>query len=624
MCGIVGAYYFKSSVVVNEEDLRAMTDRMIHRGPDDEGFFCEHHVGLGMRRLSIIDLAGGQQPIFNEDKTKVIVFNGEAYNFKENRELLEHKSCRFSTNSDTEVVLALFDRFGVDCFDYINGMFGFAVWDRRSKILTIARDRIGIKPVYYYQDAEKLVFASEIKSILAFPGVPKRVDHSHLAQYFKYGFTPDDQTLYQGIKKLPPACYMQVTEKGTSIKHYWSLSYAHKHKGTEKQISEEFYELLKSSVNYRMIADVPLGAFLSSGIDSSSIVHLMNELAPGKVSTYSIGFGQGFEQFNELVPAKRFAEHYKTRHHEIIVRPDVVKLFPELVHALDEPLADSSFIMTYLVSKLARETVTVILSGVGGDELFSGYRRYLNIQLNRFTTTLPKFIKQGCVEPFVNILPEDRNSNILNYIRLLKAYIKTWALPVPEQYLSFTSLLSDDMLDAMLKGKGKYIDYHSKLMDDCDSDELLDKLLYVDLKTSLPDQLLMLTDKMSMYTSLEARVPYLDHRVVEFCARIPARLKLNGFKLRYIQKETFRNKLPDFVFKQKKKGFGAPVGNWVREDLKTMMMDLLSQDHLTSQGLFDPDKIHRIINMHLNMEKDFTDLLLGMISFQIWWAQNGF
>jgi asparagine synthase (glutamine-hydrolysing) len=601
-----------------------MTDRMMHRGPDDEGFFCEGNVGLGMRRLSIIDLSSGHQPIYTPDGSKVIVFNGEAYNYRENRGMLETKGCRFSTNSDTEVVLQLFDQYGTDCLKYINGMFGFAVWDKTTQTLTIARDRIGIKPLYYYKDEEKLVFASEIKSILAFPGVIKELDQASLAQYFKYGFTPDNQTLYKNIRKLPPACHMTISEKGVKIKTYWKLSYADKLEKTEEEICEELYDLMLSSVKYRMIADVPLGAFLSSGIDSSSIVHMMHGLKADKIDTYSIGFGAGYEQFNELEMARKFADQYNTNHHEITVRPDVSDLFPELITQLDEPLADSSFIMTYLVSKLARQTSTVILSGVGGDELFGGYRRYLNVRLNSYFDWMPTSLKEKVLWPLISKFPEDRNSKLLNYFRLLKSYMETSSSTLSRQYLSYTSLVSDDMLNQIITGDSNYMDYHQQLFDECDSQDILDKMLYIDLKTSLPEQLLMLTDKMSMITSLEARVPYLDHRVVEYAARIPAQYKIKGFKLRHIQKKTFKNKIPDFVFDQKKKGFGAPVGNWVRGDLKEMMMDLLSVDSLKSQGLFNPDAVHKIINTHLTMQGDYTDILLGMISFQIWWRQNDF
>ncbi len=629
MCGIVGVYYFNESDRAVEDDIRAMTDAMVHRGPNDEGFFVDGRVGLGMRRLSIIDLAGGHQPIYTPSGNKVIVFNGEAYNYREERQTLEQGGRQFSTHTDTEVVLQLFDEYEEQCFEHINGMFGFAVWDKEKRRLTIARDRIGIKPLYYYRDAQKLVFASEIKSILAFPGIDTGLDTETLPEYFKYGFTSTTNTLYKNIHKIPPGHYMQIDaaqSSAVSVTQYWDVSYANKLTGSEAELREGFYELFQSSINFRMRSDVPIGAFLSGGIDSSSIVHMMSQLdTEHKVNTYSIGFGAGFKQYNELDSARRFAEHYGTNHHEIEVRPDVSSLLPELVTALDEPLADSSFIMTYLVSKLAKESVTVILSGVGGDELFGGYRRYLNVSLNGAMAKIPQGLRNKVLMPLVNRLPEDRNHKILNYFRLLKAYMQTMDLPASKQYLSFTSLLDDDVLKrALPQLSGEYADYHSQLFNHCDSEELLDKLLYIDLKTSLPEQLLMLTDKMSMYTSIEARVPYLDHRVVEYLARVPAKYKINGFKLRHLQKEAFRPQLPAFVFEQKKKGFGAPVGSWVRDDLNELVMDLLSESRLQRQGLFDPTTIHSLVKSHMNMEADYTDLLLGLVTFQIWYEQNDF
>lgn len=626
MCGIVGVYYFNESGRAHEADIRLMTDAMIHRGPNDEGFFVDGQIGLGMRRLSIIDLEGGHQPIYSPSGDKVIVFNGEAYNYLEERKKLEQVGRGFSTHTDTEVVLQLFDEYEEQCFEHINGMFGLAVWDKQKKKLTIARDRIGIKPLYYYRDQQKLVFASEIKSILAFPGVESGLDRDILPEYLKYGYTSTTNTLYKKINKIPPGHYMQIEDGQVSISQYWNVSYADKLSGSDDELSAGFYELFESSINLRMRSDVPIGAFLSGGIDSSSIVHMMSKLdTQHKVNTYSIGFGAGFKQYNELDAARRFADHYGTNHHEIEVRPDVSELLPELVAALDEPIADSSFIMTYLVSKLAKESSTVILSGVGGDELFGGYRRYLNVTLNGAMAKLPAGLRNKLLLPLVNKLPEDRNHKVFNYFRLLKAYMQTMDLPAHEQYLSFTSLLSDDLVGSTLgAGAGQYTNYHAKLFAECDSPELLDKLLYIDLKTSLPEQLLMLTDKMSMYTSVEARVPYLDHRVVEYVARLPARVKIKRFNLRYLQKHTFRPHLPGFVFNQKKKGFGAPVGSWVRKELKGLVMDLLGEQRLQQQGIFDAKTVQTLVNSHMKMESDYTDLLMGLLTFQIWYEQNGF
>ena len=626
MCGIVGVYYFEPDRQVQSHDLKLMTDAMIHRGPDDEGFYVEGRVGLGMRRLSIIDIAGGHQPISTSDKKKTVVFNGEAYNYIEERKELEKQGYTFKTNSDTEVVLNLFDKYEEDCFKHINGMFGFAIWDSERNRLTLARDRIGIKPVYYYQDSEKLVFASEIKSILAFPSIPKELDRDVLPEYFKYGYTSPSDTLYKGIHKVPAGHYLQINNNQVSLHKYWSLSYADKLTQSEDDIIDGFYDLFKSAIDFRMRSDVPIGAFLSGGIDSSSIVHMMSQIdTEHKVNTYSIGFGDGYDQYNELKVAKQFADHYSTNHHEIIAKPDIANLLPELIQSLDEPLADSSLLMTYLVSKLAKESVTVVLSGVGGDELFGGYRRYLNLSLNKYFMKIPHFLRAGVANKLLSRLPEDRNNKLLNNFRLLKGYLKSCELGPCKQYESYTSILSDELVgNILLDGPTPKSTLFQTYYDECDSPELLDKLLHIDLKTSLPEQLLMLTDKMSMSTSIEARVPYLDHRVVEYVAKIPTKYKINGFKLRHIQKETFQRHLPGFVFQQKKKGFGAPMGSWFRNELKVYIDELLSREALVKQGIFNPDSIAKIVKQHQEMTVDYSDILLGLVTFQIWYQNNDF
>jgi asparagine synthase (glutamine-hydrolysing) len=619
VCGIAGIYYRDSARLVAEHHLQGMTDKIIHRGPNDQGIYCSKNVGLAMRRLSIIDLEGGHQPIKSSDDQKVIVFNGEVYNFLDIRSELTKRGRKFQTNSDTEVVLQAYQQYGIDFLQHLNGMFGLAIWDAGENRLLIARDRVGVKPLYYYSDENRVIFGSEIKSILSVPGINPGLDHDGLTAYFKYGFTPAPLTMFKNIYKLPPAHFMSLQDGRVSIQKYWDVSYANKFRDSEEELSEQLYELLKSSVKYQMIADVPLGAFLSGGIDSSSIVHLMKELESKHTSTYSIGFGAGFDSHNELDAAGRFAKDYQTNHHEIVVRPDASRLFPQLIASLDEPLADSSFVMTYLVSKLARESSTVILSGVGGDELFGGYRRYLNVRLDKYFKRIPAPVRNGIIRRVVSTFPADRNSRLLNMVRLAKAYLKTSDLAPAQQYAAYTSVFSENSPSILVAGPSEIDDFHQRYFDECDSDNELDKLLHFDLKTSLPDQLLMLTDKMSMAVSLEARVPYLDHRVVEFAARLPDSMKLNGFSLRSIQKKAFRGRFPDYVFSQKKKGFGAPIGSWMREDLREMVLDLLSESHLKSQGIFEPEVVGKYLNSHFSMREDYTDQLLALLSFQIWY-----
>ncbi len=618
MCGIIGIHYFDPSRKVTTEELVTMADHIVHRGPDDAGYHTDGPIGIGMRRLSIIDIEGGHQPIQTDDCRQTIVFNGEVYNFREERTELEKQGHTFTTHTDTEVVLHLYQQYGQSFLDHMNGMFGLAIHDKNEHSLLLARDRIGIKPLYYYQDQDKLVFASEIKAILAHPEVSTELDREGLVAYLRYGFTPAPYTLYKNIHKLPPAHLLQIKGRDVTIREYWRLSHADKFTTSEETIAEELYELLKSAVDYQMIADVPLGAFLSSGIDSSGIVHLMHEQGADPVSTYSIGFGKGYEQYNELDGARRFAQDYHTNHHEIVVTPDVAELFPRLIAQLDEPLADSSFLVTYLVSELASKTVKVILSGVGGDELFGGYRRYLNVTLDGYVRHIPKWLRHGLIDPLLEAMPVDRNSRILNYARLAKTYMRSADLQPAAQYAAYTTLFDNELIRDLLDDPPEIEDYHSRYFDECDSDDLLDKLTYFDLKTSLPEQLLMLTDKMTMATSLEARVPYLDHRVVEFAARIPQKYKINGFKLRGIQKCMLKGHLPDYVFEQKKKGFGAPVGNWFRKDLKPMLDELISVDRLARQNILRPEMIMDIVTTHTSKHEDHTDHLLGLIGFQVW------
>ncbi|MEM7466643.1 MAG: asparagine synthase (glutamine-hydrolyzing) [Pseudomonadota bacterium] len=619
MCGIVGVYHFDKENPVREQDLAAMADQIIHRGPDDFGYHTANNVGIGMRRLSIIDLAGGHQPIQTADGKKTIVFNGELYNYREQAKQLEARGYPLKTSSDTEVVLGLYDVEGDEFLSRLNGMYGFAIHNAAKDELMIVRDRIGVKPVYYYQDAHKIVFASEAKAILAHPDVRAELDTNALALFFKYGYVPTPYTLFQGIKKLPPASLMRLRGREQIIDSYWDVSFANKFTHGEEQVLDELEELLQSAVSMQMVADVPLGAFLSGGLDSSGIVHLMQESGVETINTYSIGFGDEYSLHDETDAAQQFANDYETNHHAILVTPDVQTLLPKLVRMLDEPLADSSFVVTYLVSELAAETVKVILSGVGGDEIFGGYRRYLFTTLNRYFTRIPKFMRGPMLQNIVARLPADRANPLLNKMRLAKSYIGNFDEDTVTQYSGYLSLLSDDLVDAHLSAiDERYLDPYPAQLAASDATADLDKVMYFDLKGSLPEQLLMLTDKMTMAKSIEARVPYLDHRLVEFMARTPTDLRVRGFDLRYLQKKFLSRKIPSYVLGRAKKGFGAPFGGWIRKDLNEMMQDYLSKERINSQGLFDASVISTALADHLSRREDRSDYLLANLSFQIW------
>ena len=620
MCGIVGAVHFDPHFQVSEQDLRAMADRIVHRGPDDHGYFCHKQAGIGMRRLSIIDLGGGHQPMYTPDRQSAIVFNGELYNYREEAAALRRAGYPLRTNSDTEVVLGMYATYGDEFLTRLNGMYGFAILDQAQTSLLLVRDRIGVKPVYYYRNESMLVFGSEIKALLAYPGVRAELDMEMLPVYFKHGFIPAPRTLFRNIYKLPPAHVMRVRGADVSIAPYWSLCFAHKHQGTERQVLTELGELLESSVSMQMVADVPLGAFLSGGLDSSGIVHLMSRREAGEVNTYSVGFEASYAMHDESAEAAQFARAYGTNHHAIVARPDVADLFPRLIGALDEPLADSSFVVTYLVAELAAQSVKVILSGVGGDEIFSGYRRYLFASLDNYLARLPRVVRHRLLPWLVQFLPADRNSSFLNVLRLAKRYLAPGDVAGVHKYSQYVAVLDQRLI-------GDFVHTYRDSGDDTllsavqrsDASEILDQVMCYDFNGSLPEQLLMLTDKMTMATSIEARVPYLDHRLVEFMAATPSAMRVKGLRLRHLQKEYLTGKIPSEVIERKKRGFGAPFGEWVRRDLTELMSDYLSPARLAAQGLLNPQIAQHAMSQHLARREDHADFLLANLSFQIWY-----
>lgn len=619
MCGIVGAVHFERARAVREGDLRAMADRIIHRGPDDHGYHACGHVGIGMRRLSIIDLGGGHQPMFAREGRLSIVFNGELYNYREEAAALRQAGHGLHTQSDTEVVLGLFATQGVASLSRLNGMYGFAVYDEDADRLTLVRDRLGVKPVYYFRDGTQLVFASEIKALLAYPGVQAELDLEMLPVYFKHGYVPAPRTLFRNIFKLPPAHVLEVTAGTVTVRPYWQLSFAHKHAAGEADVLARLGGLLDSAIGMQMVADVPLGAFLSGGLDSSGIVDLMRRSGADSINTYSIGFEAGYAMHDESADAARFAADYGTNHHAILARPDVAGLMPDLIRQLDEPLADSSFVVTYLVAQLAAKSVKVILSGVGGDEIFSGYRRYLFATLDDYAALLPAVVRNRLLPALVRHLPADRGSTLLNVLRLAKRYLEQGGGDGVERYSHYVAVLNAGLVRDFVKAYGGELqDPLAVTMRGTDASAILDKVMYYDLNGSLPEQLLMLTDKMTMATSIEARVPYLDHRLVEFMAATPPSMRLKGFRLRHLQKHYLKGRIPDYVLERRKRGFGAPFGEWVRKDLNAMVNDYLSPARLSRQGLLDPQIAQHALAQHMARKEDHSDFLLANLSFQIW------
>jgi asparagine synthase (glutamine-hydrolysing) len=619
MCGIVGLYRWPGAPEEIRARLQAMCDAIRHRGPDDEGFLVDGEAGLGARRLSIIDVAGGHQPIPNEDGTAAVAFNGEIYNHPALRRELTARGHRFRTRTDTEVIVHAYEEDGPACAARLNGIFGFAVWDRRARRLVLARDRMGVKPLYYTEAAGGLAFASEIKALLTLPEVPRALDAEAAGEFFRLGYVPAPRTLFAGIAKLPPGWWLEAADAGYRLQPYWDLRFAAAAPALSfAECRDRLRVLLAEAVADQMVSEVPLGAFLSGGVDSSAVVALMQQAARGPVKTYSIGF-ENAAYHNEAPYAEAVAKALGTEHQTLIVRPQVADLLPALVEKLDEPLVDSSFMVSYLVSELAARSVTVALSGVGGDELFGGYRRYLAPGLHRATAWLPAPLR-GSAGRLLARLPADRRTTLGNLCRYAKSLGETLHLPLGEQYLGLVGVLAPERIRALL-GRGNGHDPGAlipALFAQAAPAAPLDRLLYVDAKTLLPESLLLLTDKMGMAASLEVRVPFLDNRVVEFVAGVPAAYRLRGFRLKRLLKAAVRGLVPEFVLTRSKRGFGTPMGDWLRGDLRPLVEDLLGEARLRREGLFDPAVVRGLLAAHAARSEDGTEAILALLTFEIW------
>jgi asparagine synthase (glutamine-hydrolysing) len=623
MCGIYGILALDGARRHEPSVLARMGDAIVHRGPDDSGAFTtDPELLLGMRRLSIIDVAGGHQPIASEDGQVVAVCNGEIYNFRELRRELEAAGHRFATNSDSEVAVHAYEEYGEAFLNRLDGMFGLALWDRHHRRLVVARDAIGIKPIYYRLDPRDLMFASEAKALLAVPGVTARLDAAALEQYLSVGYVCAPNSLFQGIAKLEPGTAL-IAERGQVRKHrYYRLPAGIDGVRSEGRWIETVRAEIERAIRDQMVSDVPIGAFLSGGIDSSAVVAFMSRHSSQPVKTYSIGFqgSTGAQLYNELPYARQVAQQFGTDHREIVVQPDVAALLPELIWHMDEPIADAAFITTYLVSRFARQDVTVILSGVGGDELFGGYKRYLDEHYRTLYHRIPAAIRTGVIAPLAGLLPSDRHSRMLNQMRLAKAFMLADRLPFAERYRAYMQVFDADERTALLQGQT------GRDFDDCiargfaqaQTDDALRQLMDVDFATQLPDDLLMLTDKMSMAVSLECRVPLLDQRLVELAAQMPGSLKMRGGELKHVMKRALVGVLPEEILHREKRGFGAPMGAWLRAELSPVLRDMLSKESIVRRGLLDPVAVERAIREHEQQRADRTDHLLALINLEIW------
>ncbi|MES2946902.1 MAG: asparagine synthase (glutamine-hydrolyzing) [Pseudomonadota bacterium] len=619
MCGIHGIYR-SDSTGVDPDMLTAMGDVTRHRGPDDAGMHLDGPCGIAMRRLSVIDLATGQQPLSNIAQTLWLVCNGEIYNYRALRAELQAKGYQFKTASDCEVLLHLYEAEGDDFVLRLNGMFAFALWDARRNRLLIGRDRLGIKPLYVMQDAQQLAFSTEAKALLRLPGKDAQLNPSALAGYLHLGFVAAPDCIFQGIRKLPAATLLSIEGRRVHEWCYWQLPQHTDVIVSEREWTARVLEQLESSVRMQMVSDVPIGAFLSGGVDSSAVVGLMARHSPQPINTYAIGFSGGTAEnlYNELPFARRVASIFGTNHREILVRPDVVSLLPKLLWHLDEPMADSAFITTFLVSEFARKDVTVILSGVGGDELFGGYRRYLGQHYASQYQRCPAWLRHS-VASVARQLPVDRHSGLLNTLRLVKSFVATVDMAPDARYRSYLQVLDRSAVSELLLRPSQHgEDALDAAFARAGNQDALNRMFAVDAQTQLADDLLTLTDRMSMAASLECRVPLLDHQLVELAASIPASIKVRGGRLKHILKESVSDLLPRDILNRKKRGFGTPMGAWLKAELSPLLRRVLAPEVIRSRGLFQAAAVDRLVEDHTRNRTDGTDALLALMNLEIW------
>jgi asparagine synthase (glutamine-hydrolysing) len=624
MCGIVG-FINADGKAVDSALLEKMNAAIIHRGPDEDGFYIQENVGLAMRRLSIIDLTSGRQPIHNPDKTAWIIFNGEIYNYQELRADLEKEGAQFYTKSDTEVVLHLYDRYGVDFLQHLRGMFALAIWDTRDDSLFLARDRVGKKPLLYaHRPNGDLIFGSEFQALLKHPAISREIDFEAIHHYLSYICVPAPLTAYQDIRKLEPGHWLRWKDGEIQTKRYWLPDFSDKLDISEAEAEEEVLRILRESVRLRMIADVPLGAFLSGGVDSSAVVALMAQESSQPVKTFSIGFEE--QDFSELKYAKKVAEHVGAEYHEFIVKPNAMEVLPTLVEHYGEPYADSSAIPTYYVSKETRKHVTVALNGDGGDESFAGYERYSAMRLAERYKRIPTILRRSLVEFPLGVLPTP--NNMRNRLRRAKRFVAAAALPKTTRYLNWVSGINPALKEELYTDEYKHIsaEFHSrKILDDwfekANGIGVLDASLMTDQQTYLPNDLLVKVDIASMAVSLEARSPFLDHKLIEFAARLPEHIKVKGLDTKTLLKKIAAKLVPPEVVYRRKMGFGVPVGHWLRNEMKGFLYETLLSEKSLNRGIFKPEVVKNLIERHVSGKEDLNFPIWTLLMLELWFQR---
>jgi asparagine synthase (glutamine-hydrolysing) len=620
MCGICGVISLQPGAPAEQSILMQMTEALRHRGPDDEGYYSDDQASFGVRRLSVIDLETGRQPISNESGEVWVVYNGEIYNFREVRAGLEQRGHLFKTQADTEVIVHAYEEYGPECVILFNGMFAFALWDARARRLVLARDRLGIKPLYYWCGPDRLVFASELKAMMLHPQVPRQVDLEALDLFLTLEYIPAPRTIYGGVVKLLPGHLLVVEDGKLKVTQYWDVPYRPVNQ-SQAECGEMLAGLIKEAVHLRLISDVQLGAFLSGGIDSSAIVGYMSQGLSEPVRTFAIGFED--ETYDELPWAEMVAKHFGTRHNVEVLKSDQPELAERLVAQFDEPFGDTSIFPTYLVSRLASRQVKVALSGDGGDELFAGYDTYLAERLDRYYGRLPRPLRQQALPKFAGWLPPQAAKK--GMINRVKRMVEGGALDPSLHHARWMIFLNSDEKNSLYTS-----DLRTTLSDHLATELLrtyfekarsFDRLAqqqYVDIKTYLADDILTKVDRMSMAVSVEARVPLLDYHIVEFALNLPPSMKLNGVRTKSILRQALKGMVPQPVLEKPKEGFSAPMKRWLGTSFRSMMLDLLSRDSLRKHGYFDDQVVATWIQEHLEGRVNHSHHLWPLMVFEMW------
>lgn len=621
MCGICGQYKFDGKPVA-EDSIRSMCAVMKHRGPDDQGTHLDGPLGMGMRRLSIIDLSTGHQPISNEDNTIWTVLNGEIYNYEELTEELLKKGHVFLTKSDTEVLVHLYEEYGKNFVRLLRGMFGFAIWDKKKRELILARDPLGIKQLYFLKERNTFLFGSEIKCILRAMEGARKTNAEAFSHYITFLYLPDNLTIYEGIEKIRPGCILTINQNGIKSEEYWNLNMSREADITLPEAQKRLMELMEESISLHLRSDVPLGVFLSGGVDSSIITALASRITDKPLNTFTVGYGKEGDFYDERPYARLIAKQFKTNHQEYIITPDIEDAIHKLIYYFDEPFANSSAIPNYYISQAMRQSVKVALSGLGGDEVAGGYERYAGVKLLSYLSNAPKAFKNMAMA-IASFLPDSKNGNYI--ADRCKRFIKASLQTAPRAYYSLISGLSDEKKERILSLRtngnitpnGSFLLFN-RLMSGSNQNDSLRAAMYFDIVSYMTNDLLVLADRTSMANSLEVRVPFLDHKLAEFMYQLPSSFKIRGLQKKYLLKKTFKGVLPDSILFRKKRGFSTPLSVWLRKDLRQFTGRVFTRKRIEATGVLDYSGVQSLLAEHLSRRANNQGILFSLLTFVLW------